>query len=108
MANLRESGGIEPRTRFWPDARQPFVGQRMKESCFTTGRNFMKRGGLVQLGRHRADELVRGDAFADGDLESLADSLADGECDFDRRLSPVRRQIKVALVNAGLLHVRRE
>jgi len=49
MANLRESGGIEPRTRFWPDARQPFVGQRMKESCFTARRDFMERGGFVQL-----------------------------------------------------------
>ena len=107
VANPRETGRVEPRTRLRPDPWQPFIRQRMEKTCFTARRYFIERGGLGQLRRNGADELVRADAFTDGDFELLADGLANGQRDFDGRF-PNAGQIEVAFINGSLLHIRRE
>jgi hypothetical protein len=40
----------------------------MQKPLFLSMPGNLKRGGLVQLGGNLADELVGGDAFADGDF----------------------------------------
>jgi hypothetical protein len=58
-----------------PDARKPLVGQRIQEFLFVTRLNFVKGRGLRQLGRDRANELVRGDPLADRDFQLLSNGM---------------------------------
>ena len=79
----------------------------MQEAGFPPGRHLVERRRFGQLRGDLADQLVRANAFADGNFERLTDGPADGLRDFHRR--PARpAQLEIALVNGGLLHIRRE
>ena len=108
LPDVGQSRRIQAHGGFRPDARQPLVRQRMQKLLLLSARHVLEGGGLVQLGGNLADQLVGGDAFADGDFERLADGLADRQRDFDGGLLVVGRQVEVAFVNRSLLHVRRE
>ena len=74
------------------------VGQRVQKCRLAAGRDFVERGGLGQLRRDGADQLVRPDAFTDGDFKLLADGLADRQRDFDRWFRH-GREVEVAFIN---------
>src|ERR1039457_4086161 len=80
----------------------------MKKTDFLSVRNVEKRGGLVQLRRNLADELVGSQTLAHGYFEFLRDGLAYDPRNFDWRLLMVGRQVEITFVNGGALHIRGE
>src|SRR5579862_5630437 len=62
---------------------------------------------FLELGSNLADEFVRSDAFADRELERLANGIADGLCDADGWFARAG-EVKITLVNRTNLDVRRK
>ncbi len=58
LRDADQSGGVQPLAGLGADARQPLDRERMQERGFATGRHFLERGGLGELGGDGADELV--------------------------------------------------
>ena len=108
LPDVGQSRCIQAHGGLWPDARQPLVREGMQKLLLLSARHVLEGGGLVQLGGNLTDQLVGGDAFADADLERLADRLADRQRDLEGGFLVVGRQVEIALVNRSLLHVRRE
>jgi len=98
VTDLRQTGGVEPLRGGRADAGQPLVRQRMQERDFIPGPDFIEGRRLRQFRGNLADELVAGDALADGDLQRLPDGRADGFGDVER-WPGYRAQVEVAFVN---------
>ncbi len=107
LPDARQPGRAQPPLGMRPDSRQPFRPQRMQKIRLPAPWHLHQRRRLPQLRRHRAHEFVAPDPLAHRNPQRLPDRPSD-------RLRHLRRrpaapaQIEIPLVNARLLHVRRE